>query len=623
MNETTGASPSEPANPLMSVHRQWALYATRQLQLRHPELTLKLYGDGEWTYTLHVMNCSPGAFPALAEYFDHDIRPLTCNIRLSQEIPTEGSRINGVDDYTAELWLRGQPLSAPSLNNLLWLAEPELPDGGINFDNARNAWVFRSFQPLSDDEKIRVQRATDQIGIAGPLDFVEVASPTPPPPAQPPFRLQGDLTLITSRRLKRIGGTRHDLVQQDEDEWRAFLAHRARQEVVSPEVPVTKNFACLYDVEHCGESRLSELLTLYDRVDIALHQGNFDEWSRKHQVPLPDLQELVRLKRIRLILPRSGGDYPAPLIDAVAEVDRSALVLSRSLAAQTIIRGQAKEPLLYAPLTHGQRAGMLTAIAQTVTDDKFRAVLSTYGKLFAGQHDMFMQRGAMASLGFGVGAYLGEVLVKFGKKDARLELMTCGAAIEWALGLDASYIPRDFAGYDETHNSHIIASYLGRTRSLPTDPVANRMHVVTEGLLALSGVPPIEVARSFHGLPASRFRGVARNLMHAASSAADLQEAVEKMNADVKAFERRADRLASWKVGSLLPHIVAGVIDHAAGLFASIGAVWIYEHLEHRVPKALRGELSDAKAMLVGLATGSSMDTVIVSRSRKAIESGR
>jgi hypothetical protein len=303
--------------------------------------------------------------------------------------------------------------------------------------------------------------------------------------------------------------------------------------------------------------------------------------------------------------------------------DRPEYALSRSLAAQTIIRGQAKEPLLYAPLTHGQRAGMLTAIAQTVTDEKFRAVLSTYGKLFAGQHDMFMERGAMASLGFGVGAYLGEVLVKFGKKDARLELMTCGAAIEWALGLGASYIPRDFDGYDETHNGHLIASYLGRIRYLPTDPVANRMHIVTEGLLALSGVPPLEVARNFQGLPASRFRGVAPNLMHATSSAVDLQEAVERMNANVEAFEHRADRISSWKVGSLFPHIVAGAIDHAAGLFASIGAVWIYEHLEHRIPKVLRGELSDAKAMLLGLATGSSMDTMIVSRSRKAIKSGR
>jgi hypothetical protein len=117
-------------------------------------------------------------------------------------------------------------------------------------------------------------------------------------------------------------------VQQDEDEWRAFLARRAHQEVVAPEMPLTSNFACLYDVQHCGESRLSELLTLYDRVDIALHQGGFDEWSTKHQVPLPDLQELVRLKRVRLILPRSAAEYPAQLIDGVAEVDRSALVLS-------------------------------------------------------------------------------------------------------------------------------------------------------------------------------------------------------------------------------------------------------------------------------------------------------
>ena len=47
--------------------------------------------------------------------------------------------------------------------------------------------------------------------------------------------------------------------------------------------------------------------------------------------------------------------------------------------------------------------------------------------------------------------------------------------------------------------------------------------------------------------------------------------------------------------------------------------MWIYELLEHRLPRILRTEFTDAKAMLVGLATGSSLDTVIVSRSRKAI----
>jgi hypothetical protein len=63
--------------------------------------------------------------------------------------------------------------------------------------------------------------------------------------------------------------------------------------------------------------------------------------------------------------------------------------------------------------------------------------------------------------------------------------------------------------------------------------------------------------------------------------------------------------------------------DHKFGVCASIAAIWLYEQLEHRLPRALRTELTDVKAMLVGLATGSSLDTVIVSRSRKAITERR
>ena len=51
-----------------------------------------------------------------------------------------------------------------------------------------------------------------------------------------------------------------------------------------------------------------------------------------------------------------------------------------------------------------------------------------------------------------------EKLLSLRSKDARIELMTCGAGIEWALGLGVSYIPRDYTGFDETHNSELIAS---------------------------------------------------------------------------------------------------------------------------------------------------------------------
>jgi len=232
---------------------------------------------------------------------------------------------------------------------------------------------------------------------------------------------------------------------------------------------------------------------------------------------------------------------------------------------------------------------------------------------------MFMMRGALASLGFGVGAYLGDVFLKLGNKDARIELMTCGAGIEWALGLGASYIPRDYGGFDETWNSQIIASYLGKTRLRPSDPIANRMHIVSDGLLAVSGVPPLEVARNFHSLPASRFRNLARRLMEDAPSASELQNAIDQINADVKHFERRAERLASWKINILVSGAISAAVGDHWPVTASVGAEWIYAMLEHKIPAKLRDELADTRAMLTGLATGSSLDAVIVSRSRKAI----
>lgn len=618
MNEISFPKIASSENSLLAVHRQWARWATRRLRFIYPELTLTLYGI-DWDFTLQVANCDDATFPALSDYFDNNVRPLTCNIRLSQQIPQVGVLIEEVDDYEAELWLNGEPLSAPAFNCLLSLATPALPDGGIDFDHNRNTWVFQSFASLTDDEKACVQIATTRVGIIGPVDIVEISPPAavPPTPISIP-NTQGDLTLITSRYLKHAPGMLRDLVQQDEDEWRVFLSRRAKQEVVAPDPATSQNFACLYDVEHCGDSRLSELLTIYDRVDIMPERRSF-EWSSKHQIPLSDLQELVRLKRVRIILPYSAADYPSTLLEAVAEVDRSSIVLSRALAAKTISQGQMKEPLLYAPLTSSQRAALLSAMSQSVTDEKYRGLLTSYGELFSRQHDMFMMRGALASLGFGVGAYLGDVFLRLGNKDARIELMTCGAGIEWALGLGASYIPRDYGGFDETWNSQIIASYLGRTRLRQSDPVANRMHIVSDGLLALSDVPPLEVANNFHPLPASRFRNLARRLMEATPNATELQDAVNQINDDVKSFERRVDRLASWKIESVLEKGSLGFIGHKWGWEASVAAAWLFGTLKNKLPTKVQDELADAMAMLTGLATGSSLDAVIVSRSRKAI----
>ena len=618
MNQGTSPKGESASNGLQAVHRQWALCTIRRLRFLHPELTMTLYGT-DWKFTIYIANCDDESFPGLTKFFHNSVRPVTCNISLSQEIPPAGILIEEVDNYEAELWLNGEPLTVATGNNVLSLAESGLPEGNIDFDRAQDTWVFRSFTPLTDDEKSRIQKAAIKVGFVGPVEFIVISphAATPPSPASNSDG-QGDLDLITGRNLKHGPDKIRDLVHQDEDEWREFLSRRANQQIVAPDSAGLSKSACLYDVVHCGDSRLSELLTIYERVDLTPDLHSLD-WCSKHQVSLPDLQELVRLKRVRIILPHSAAKYPSTLIESVAEVDRSAIVLSRALAAKTIEQGQKKDPLLYAPLTSGQRAAILSGMSQIVTDDRYRGLLTCYGKLFSTQHDMFMMRGALASVGVGVGAYLGNILFELNNKDARIELATCGAGIEWALGLGASYIPRDYDGFDETRNSQFVASFLGRTKFLPADPTVNRMHVISDGLLAVSDVPALEVANNFDSLQASRFRNLARKLMSATPSASELQEVVDQLNADVKAFERRSERLASWKLQVPIEGAVGELLGCLTMPAASVGAAWLYNILKHKIPTKVHNEVADAMAMLIGLTTGSSVDAVIVSRSRKAI----
>ena len=268
--------------------------------------------------------------------------------------------------------------------------------------------MFQSPTLLTDEQNASIQRAALKIGIMDPVEVVQINVHNDTPRAQTPTSYGTDnLNLISSRHLGRAPNKMKALVEQDEDEWRDFLSQRAKQEIQTPD-DAPSGFACLYDVELCGESRLSELLTMYDRVDILPPINKPLDWCEKHQVPLSDLQELARLKRIRIILPHSLEKYNASLVESVAEVDPSSLVLSRALATKTIIRGQAKEPLLYAPLTAQQRATVLSALSKTTMGGTYRELLKSYGELLSGQHDLYMMRGAIATFGFGVGAYLGK-----------------------------------------------------------------------------------------------------------------------------------------------------------------------------------------------------------------------
>lgn len=201
-------SKAESANSgLQAVHKQWAHWTIRRFRFIHPEFTMTLYGT-DWKFTIYVENCDDEFFAALSKYFNNSVRPATCDISLSQQIPPVGVLVEEVDNYDSELWLNGEPLPVAACNSLLSLAEGALPEGEIDFDNDQDTWVFRSYTPLSDDEKYCVRKAAIKVGIASPVDFIVISHPsaTPSSPVSDSDG-QDDLDIITSRCLKNAPET--------------------------------------------------------------------------------------------------------------------------------------------------------------------------------------------------------------------------------------------------------------------------------------------------------------------------------------------------------------------------------------------------------------------------------
>lgn len=606
------------------IRRGWARWVTRAYRIRFPQYEARLY---EYPSGFVLYSNVPDGELARMQQIVHDqIRPVSCPLRLINVAPTDALLLEDATSYEQELWLNDAPLSASDVNRLLGLAQAGLPAGGIDYSLELDSWLFKSFDPVNDEQKYQVRAAMGKLGIVGSIQF-EMADRLPEADLQAAVARGPDLSLATSRQTSLDNGVR-DLLAQDEDEWRSFLKQRSMDKPLSPFMGDGRA-DCLFDAADKSDVRLAELLTLYDRVNLIPNHSD-PYWLKRHGVELPDLQELVALGRCRLILPYSVTRYPPKLIQMVAEVDRDALVLSRSLARRVIIAGQSKDPLLYGPFTVSQKSRILSLLHKLTQASGNAPNISgqIYSRILENQHYAFMMHGAAACHGGGIGAYLGELIFLLKKQDARIELGAAGAAVEWSLGLGAALIPRSFAGgYDETGNCHTVASFISRTPHRPVDPVAQRMHTLTDGLLALADVPVMEVARNFKGKSAHHFRAFAARLMTQAPTYNAMQEAVEQINAETQKFERRRDRLRKWKLDTVAAAVAAkplgDALDAGLGAWASVGASILYEYLSPYAPQRLKDSLVGIATTMQGLVLGPSLDAVIVSRSRAQLSPKR
>lgn len=604
-----------------TIQERGAIWAHQQFQLAHPELTSFLYGT-DCKYAIHIIE-PVNDWAELCRQFDSEIRPITVNVRLVRD-PPSAKRVISSSSAFDEAWMLNEPMPQLWVDDLLRLAAPGLPEGSLTFQFDPEGYVFQH-HGLTEADVARVDAAFRALKLPGTLRFAQLlAGPpqesiiaTPAPPTE-------FLDLPVSHRLHRASPTMVRLVEQDEEAWRQFVA--SRRDAAQPAiVPADHRFSVLFGADDASEVRLAELLCIYDVVNVV---PTYDlAWLAKHGLDLNSFEELVALGRLKLILPVPATRYPAPLIDAAAGVDESSVMLSRRLASLTVSHGQRKDPLLYGPFSQQERIAILHAIRSLGPSSPLAPLVTTYCKLIEQQHRALFRRGASASFGSGFGMLVGEAIFAMRGIDARLELSTVGAMVEWAAALGATYVPRDFGGYDESGNATAIANYFNRTRRTTTGDVADRMHLVVDGLLTTRGLSPLDVARGMTARSFAQFRQMACGMLTAEADLDALQALVAEMNEDVRSFERRRAFLAKYHIASTLVGLAAVPLNNtldSAFPGASVLAAWLAQAgitllRDKGMLPPVDGPLGDVVDAMRGLATMTSMDAVVVARARSEL----
>lgn len=607
---------------LLTLHRNYARDVIARFKLRYPSHHFHLYeSPGDNRFWIHVQDAGE-QFGVLAERLERDFRPMTMSLALISEVGHHLIRVDESQDFASEAWLYGQPLSGWEVNHLLQLTAANMPLGTFGMAEHRNAWLFKTAAELVPDERDRVVGGLAKLGIAGPIEFV-CAPPKKTPLPRTDFREKGQQAAPLVISTSALSAPIRRLMECDEDHWRHSLSDRTPTVAEKPQDQDVS--ACLFDAGIEGPVELSELLTLYDRIDV-IPDRNDPRWLSRLNIELEDFVQLVAMKRCRLVIPFSADLCRPDLLEAVAELNPDSIVLSRQLAARARIAAMRKDPLLYGPFSQADRTAVLQALGHVTTSSFHTAMLGSYADIFEKQHWQMVMHGAMACAFSGIGWHLAEIHYRLFGRDARLEMGTAGAGMEWAMALGATWIPRHFGeGYDETHNCHKLASFMGRTPAVTQDPVALRMHLLTDGLLALSNVPPLEVARNFDAAAVRDFRTLSRRLLREAVTIEEMGAAVQRINTETKRFETRLERLAKWKIHSLLAGAatkpIMDLADTEIAPFASMTVAWLAEVISSKIPHETRVQVLQMLKSMLGLALAPSADAVVVSRSRTLLRS--
>lgn len=562
----------------------------------------------------------------LAHWFNESGRALGAPIQLVTTHP-EGAERVPARSLVERIQLHGEPLTVRDLYAALAIQLPQaFPEFVLNA-SAGTATILVP-RTLSAVELDRLENAFNGFGFemkltvsVDPTRFVE------PRPFRTRIPTNGDISLMPSRH-NRSCYPKHlmRIWEEDEDFWVGNRVRIFTEDWRDPARCLPGNFnkqtsRCMVNSAVFAPRNMRTYLCLFDRTALVMPlASHFPMALGALRVSEKELLELATRKRVEFLLPQSIDRYPVSFVQKLAEAAPGALLMSRRLAAATVVDARRRAPILYPSLEIDQRRRLLEMMYLTSTSALTRALCRELGQIWISSEYQLHSRGAMATPSLGFAPILAAIFKEATGKETFIELYSAGGSVEWASAIRATLFPIQTETFSEQAACELYASLYSGIQDDPTPVTYGGTETVVGDLLSLDDDAPImEVEEAFSTADLDRLGEVIRKIGDSSLNSTTLRAAIDEMNERVHAFEKRSEYLERLDLLTLVGAVSAAAFgDQTAVRLLPIGA-WVAQYILLKADPSLDpgGRLLDWARGINAWTTG---DIVLVSRLKKKLQ---
>jgi hypothetical protein len=490
----------------------------------------------------------------IAAWFAHALRPIGCPIQLVAQAPEGSIRIvlrTGEQQADGFGVLRN---NGDFPNELSTRLPAEFPFVGIG-ERDRTLMVFVSRELTGKEPRI-LESVLSAMGL--PMAF-ETAIREPKLPELPKEQRNGRMVIVSTRAFAAaLPASVAHVLGEDEEFWRSNYRRVFAGDVSVEEALSRPRFesgsACLVSTTF-KPSDLRVYLSLYSNVIIEMPlRDRVEDTLASLGVGRRALRDLVSRGDVVFVAPQSFERYDVNFLAELTDASPRAVIGTRRLAAASHLEQLEANPLFLFPGTSLDRRVLLRCIERAgrehpAASDFSDVLVNALSHVWRHWEWALHQRGAMASVAGPLAFVAREALRKLSGKDYFMELGGAALHIEWAAALGAHYAPFSSTSYsEEGHARFVLALQSGFTKSSRTVATAAEFSVAEDLLVLDGGVDLIDFVTAMGEGDLKRFRELVRGLARPGRTSEEITEVVEMWNGQVRAYERRPDRLKSMNL---------------------------------------------------------------------------